>query len=255
MNRHRPCRERAGFSLIELLVVVSIIAILVAIALPVLVGSRRTATQTVYLAINRQLVTATRLYANNNDDRLPYMATPGDLHGPIVARGYTLEVSYFAGQSTMWASIVVPEYYEPRDAHIEVEYGLYPPGEHYGWPGAPEEIFRTQFRLTSTAFARPEYFRTVEPPDDYVMLQPTRWSDVAFPSNKGIIVEYEMRSSAHPAGYQTTKEKQAIVGMGDGSASVRSFYVPGWEANTVTRPLLNPIPTMATRNGLAGRDY
>jgi prepilin-type N-terminal cleavage/methylation domain-containing protein/prepilin-type processing-associated H-X9-DG protein len=72
MNRHRsPNRANRGFTLIELLVVIAIIAALAAMLLPVMSRARRKAYNTVCVNQLRQLGVATRLYAEDNENRLP----------------------------------------------------------------------------------------------------------------------------------------------------------------------------------------
>ena len=66
-----PASRRTGFTLVELLVVVAIIAILIGLLLPALAGGRK-ATRDVQCANNmRQLCTALVTYALNNRGRFP----------------------------------------------------------------------------------------------------------------------------------------------------------------------------------------
>lgn len=64
-------KNRRGFTLIELLVVVAIIAILAAILYPVLVSAREQARQKKCLANLKQLATACRTYADDNNGHSP----------------------------------------------------------------------------------------------------------------------------------------------------------------------------------------
>ena len=63
--------RRKGFTLIELLVVIAIIAILAAILFPVFARARERARQTSCLSNMRQITTATMMYAQDYDERLP----------------------------------------------------------------------------------------------------------------------------------------------------------------------------------------
>src|SRR5687767_6368757 len=65
-------RHSSGFSLIELLVVVGIIAILIAILLPTLGVARASAKRTACLSNLRQIGIAIQGYANHNDGKIPY---------------------------------------------------------------------------------------------------------------------------------------------------------------------------------------
>lgn len=66
---HTGCRT--GFSLVELMVVLAILAVVVGITLPVSSQMRRNATQTACLSNQRQIATAILLYAAENNGILP----------------------------------------------------------------------------------------------------------------------------------------------------------------------------------------
>ncbi len=63
---------RKGFTLIELLVVIAIIAILAAILFPVFARAREKARQSSCLSNVKQLTLGVLMYAQDNDEQLPY---------------------------------------------------------------------------------------------------------------------------------------------------------------------------------------
>ncbi len=65
-------RRKQGFTLVELLVVVAIIAILIAILFPVFANARKKSRQASCLSNIRQLTTSIKMYAGDNDDQYPY---------------------------------------------------------------------------------------------------------------------------------------------------------------------------------------
>ncbi|MEM1108338.1 MAG: prepilin-type N-terminal cleavage/methylation domain-containing protein [Planctomycetota bacterium] len=76
--------KRYAFTLIELIVVISIISLLMAILLPVLGSARESARQSVCLSNIRQIGIATATYAAENDGRLPPHA---DIHPTLGLTG------------------------------------------------------------------------------------------------------------------------------------------------------------------------
>ncbi len=64
-------KKRSGFTLIELLVVLAIIAILAALLLPALAKAKSRAKATQCLSNLKQVGVASRIYADDNDDKLP----------------------------------------------------------------------------------------------------------------------------------------------------------------------------------------
>src|ERR1039458_791660 len=73
-----------GFTLVELLVVVAIIAILAALLLPVLSGAKRYARRTTCLNNLRQINLGTRMYCDDSNDVMP-ANNGGETNAPWIA--------------------------------------------------------------------------------------------------------------------------------------------------------------------------
>ncbi len=71
MTVPKTIRERCGFTLVELLVVIGIIAVLISILLPALNRARDAAQRVSCLSNLRQVATVLRFYANDNRDYVP----------------------------------------------------------------------------------------------------------------------------------------------------------------------------------------
>ena len=69
-------RKRAGFTLVELLVVIAVIAILAALLLPSLAKAKESARRIRCASNLKQILLAAGIYADENNDRFP--AQPGD---------------------------------------------------------------------------------------------------------------------------------------------------------------------------------
>jgi prepilin-type N-terminal cleavage/methylation domain-containing protein/prepilin-type processing-associated H-X9-DG protein len=72
-------RKARGFTLVELLVVIGIIAVLISVLLPVLSGAREQARTVACQSNIRQILQAMFMYANDNGGRLPTPAPPGSI--------------------------------------------------------------------------------------------------------------------------------------------------------------------------------
>jgi prepilin-type N-terminal cleavage/methylation domain-containing protein len=248
----RPAAAARGFTLIEMMLVISVVALLVSLSLPVAAGVRARGKMSRSLATHQQLLQAVSLYAGRYREAHPYFATPGNPFGPQVLNGKEVPDAYFSGQSRHWASLIVPEVYETRRG-IE----LRGQREYLDSIRMPPELVRTQFFMTHTAFAAPAYWRGEKAPGDFSLFRGTRLNDVQFPASKGMLLDVSVRlfapSSRNATGVVGGSE--ASVGKADGSAAV-VVWKAGEPGSAVERPFgAIAWPVLSTPGGLAGRDF
>ncbi len=130
----RSLRESAGFTLVELLVVIGIIAMLIAILLPMLTRARESARRTVCLANVRSLTQAALLYAGDNHNYLPEAAsanTPAE--SQLCPRNQV---------APAWTEIDIDMYVLPSIGGLLAAYLNSNGPRVWLCPSAPEDTFR-----------------------------------------------------------------------------------------------------------------
>jgi prepilin-type N-terminal cleavage/methylation domain-containing protein len=229
---------RPGFTLIEIVVAIFVIAILIAILLPALAGARKQARETERLSAMRQCFAAIALYTADEAGHLPYLAEP---HKPEL--GALPEVPwddlpppYFLGQAFLWPTALLRQ-----GSDLSGLPGMTVKG------GQQRPRIHTFIWMTHAAHARPEYWVGEDVPDpDDTMYAGVRLDEAVFPSSKGLLLDVGW-------GTRITSWKVAFV---DGSASFKSTTDPPGDVEYLNRPYgAVPWRVMSTPQGIRGRDY
>jgi prepilin-type N-terminal cleavage/methylation domain-containing protein len=140
---NQPARRSAGFTLIELLVVIGIIVLLVAIALPLIAGSRRAATRMKTNADMGTIATALEEYKKDHGGQYPQVPDV-DLGFAILAR----ELVGTYGDGFLPGSIS-PTPDDSNDPPIYLNTTEYKPGDSVG--GAAGPFFTAMFDTVGKA--------------------------------------------------------------------------------------------------------
>lgn len=179
-------RDR-GFTIVELLVAISIIAVLIAISLPALSAARRRAAEIELLSNQRESMRLLSMYTADNQGSFPFF---GEVHGNAAViewKGRTLELQYW-NQPEYWGLYLASRGYEeawvtkgPKsDPGAFGDDRVDPACPSCGWDP------RSWHTLTFTVFAKPGYFRP-DPPSDSSSNDPQRRDAIAFPAQKGVL--------------------------------------------------------------------
>jgi prepilin-type N-terminal cleavage/methylation domain-containing protein len=170
----RGIHGRAGFSLIELILVIALIAILLAMTIPSLAGVRQSARRVVSLSNLRTHAQVVTAYADTYKDTFLWTMNPEATYS--VRRhpsGIAIQIVYFAGMNTWHWPLLEDFYSQTLDNAIFAD-----PNDKGNYP-------YTSFWYSSTFLARPDFW------NESTRSGPAQWrpvlhSDVLFPSKKAI---------------------------------------------------------------------
>lgn len=250
MERTRRYEIVRCFTLIEALLVVSIVAILLAMLLPSLGRARVTAATTKVHAVAGSLGAATLLYSGDHRGHLPYLGVPGrpwegawiDGERPDVSYLLSDPPSYFS-QSTLYANLLCDGYFDGRASLLYAAFVDEASGDRH---------FVTPYLMTLGAFAAPSYWIGETPPETLSVYRAVGFHEAAFPSAKGLIL-HSGSGVFHPNPRLATDNLN--VCLVDGSAGSRVAESTMWD-RVVSRPYGGmPLPVVNTPAGLAGRDF
>ena len=166
-------RARSGFTLVELLVVIGIIAVLIGILLPVLSRARQQAQVTKCTALLREITSASIMYANDNKGYLPPLRQyRGDRNVPggfgAFANAGVLQTNDWQNAREIGANIgrlVALKYLGGRGVPRDWTSGDAPPAPYYACPNAiPDPSDKNRFNYfynfhMKAVNATPELYR------------------------------------------------------------------------------------------------
>lgn len=153
-------RQPEGFTLVELLVVMAIVAMLAAVLLPVLAKARESARITRCSANLQQIGHAVSLYQQDYDDLFPYGLDPGDRADPDQWQGRTNPVTgesyYDQVQRLVAADPVVTNVDYVLRRYCGSARELWRCPSDYGWPSITSAyeafgssyVYRTELALS-----------------------------------------------------------------------------------------------------------
>lgn len=243
---HRASGAVPGYSIVEILVCIVIIAVLIAIALPVFRHAREKARLTESLSALRQLLASVDVYASDHRELFPFLGVPGhperglERFGP---RGASF--SYFGGSSKLWATALVQSGHS-EIAELAGETRLTESlRESFGTP----DVIGTYFRLTHVSAADPGFWEPGGVPSEPMFFRAVGRHEVGFPSGKGLLVDVH-----EDVFNETSADVGWNVGSADGAASFRA-RTPVVHTD-LHRPYgAIPWSVLTTRRGIRGRDW
>jgi prepilin-type N-terminal cleavage/methylation domain-containing protein len=175
MNSHRTLRSSAGFTLVELLVVIGIIALLISILLPVLGRARDSASSVACLSNVRTHGQAAMIYIAENNQSYPF----GMVFANSVPNDYSAVPSPYAGFYTVFGQLEALMGDQNENGGISFTDDLY--GGTWVCPSVPEES-EQKVTYAQNGLVMPDSFNYAgnNVPDQF--LKPAKASRV-FPDN------------------------------------------------------------------------
>jgi len=268
----RPRARAAAFTLIELIVTVSVIAVLLSITLPAVSGSRRAAARAMCLHRLGGIGVAASAYSHDHQGTLPTMFSgPSPAMKTIENWGWNDHAALPADQIILWCYMLGP-YLDAENLLRQAEAVSCPDVFHdmSVTTPSPERVVVPAYAVASynysvSCFTSPSAWRDASTgPDVNLAHQANQWSSVRHPSAKTLLVEFASRHDSVPERLWESRSGVFNVLAADAHAepisalrsrdpvpfrgrSVDSYnYFPWTE---------HPVPLFASRGGIHGTDW
>lgn len=179
----RPASD-GGWTLLEVLVIIAVLAVLLAITLPMIRGVRLSAKDTVSLANLRSHASVFAAYAGDYRDFFPCVTDPARPTSDISCERITLPDSPYFVASAAW-NVGLADAYYGGDCF---QASFYSPGYTSDWHDDGSHPVFTSYWFSCAFLAEPAFWR----PETRV--GPAQWrgskyAEVAFPSKKVLLID------------------------------------------------------------------
>lgn len=249
--------KQSGFTIVEVMAVIAIIAVLLAILVPVLASSRDSAKHTARLSWGRQLGQATAMYTGDFDGLYPYLGVPRSSEGPVTYKGIELSKKPFYNR-LFWINPIADGYLADASSPLPWTISGGPPRGIFSH--VPEGVLISGWSLSATTCATVEFWRTETVPHER-MLRGMGIHQVVYPSQKVILMR-GIDPIAESASMLSTEGKlgrdaddELVLADGSARTYVESELTGSVAEGRPTQWGAIAIPMHGTVDGVAGRDF